>query len=121
MTLDSEYVQKISKWVDLDNAIEKRKGKLKLFTDEKKKIEDEILDYIEDNEMTNIQINITDGYIKFFENKGFQGLTLKTLKELLQKFFNDDPRQVNAETIYDYISKNRDIKTKLSIKRHITS
>ena len=53
--IEKEYVEKISKWVDLDNAVEKRKAKLKFYTDEKKKLEDDILDYVEDKEMTNLQ------------------------------------------------------------------
>jgi len=121
--IEKEYVEKISKWVDLDNAVEKRKAKLKFYTDEKKKLEDDILDYVEDKEMTNLQINISDGYIKFFENKGFQGLSLKTLKELLKKYFETSnvSQSVTADHIYNFIIKNREVKTKLSIKRHITT
>ena len=121
--IEKEYVEKISKWVDLDNAVEKRKAKLKFYTDEKKKLEDDILDYVEDKEMTNLQINISDGYIKFFENKGFQGLSLKTLKELLKKYFETSnvSQSVTADNIYNFIIKNREVKTKLSIKRHITT
>ena len=87
MSLNDDYIQKITKWVELDNAVEKRKAKLKTYTDEKKKLEDDILDYIEDMSMSNLQINISDGYIKFIENKGFQGVTLKSLKDWLKKFF----------------------------------
>jgi len=123
--LNDDYIQKITKWVELDNAVEKRKAKLKTYTDEKKKLEDDILDYIEDMSMSNLQINISDGYIKFIENKGFQGVTLKSLKDWLKKFFeeksNDANVVTNADTIYDYILKNREIKSKLTMKRHITS
>jgi hypothetical protein len=120
MSLNDIYIKKITQWVELDNAIEKRKSKLKVYADEKKKLEDDILDYIEDVDMKNLQINISDGFIKFIENKGFQGLSLKSLKDLLQNFFKTNPSNINADTIYDYIVQNREIKTKLMMKRHIT-
>lgn len=123
-SLSSEYTAKIKRWVELDNNVEIRKTKLKAITDEKKMLEDDILEHIEDKDMQNVQININGGNIKFVENKGYQGISLKSLKENLKAFFDTHAQkggELTAETVYEYLLGKRDIKTKLSIKRTITS
>jgi hypothetical protein len=123
-SISNEYTQKLKRWVELDNVIEIKKTKLKQYTDEKKKLEDDILDYIEDKDMQNVQINLGDGYIKFAETKGFQGISLKHLKESLGRFFiqhQSDPSKVTPDNVYEYIIGNREVKTKLGMKRHVTS
>lgn len=121
--MNNECAQKVKRWVELDNAVEVRKTKLKAVSDEKKVLEEEILDYIETNDMQNLQINITGGHIRFAEQRGFQGFTLKSVKDGLAKYFEskgrpDDPM---IENIYEYLVKNRDTRTKLTIKRTLTS
>jgi hypothetical protein len=119
--MDHNYVKKIKRWVDLDNIIEEKKAKLKLYTDERKTLEDDILGYVDDNDIKNAQINISDGHIKFSEQQVKQTLSLKLIKDLLVKFFEAKPTNVNADVIYEYIDKKRDTKTKMIMKRHITS
>lgn len=122
-SISQEYVNKIKRWVELDNAVEVRKAKIKVMTDEKKKLEEAILEYVEDNDMKNVQFNLADGNIKFIESKTQQGFTLKTLKEGLDQFFqkHKDQSQITAKAIFEFLSKNRPSKDKLTIKRQITA
>lgn len=130
-TISSTYKQKIKRWVELDNSIEMKKTNLKSYTDEKKALEDDILEYVEENDMQNVQITMDDGFLKFFESKGFQGISLKNLKDNLHRFFKERCDAVNstassstpvsADEIYNYLVDKREVKTKLAIKRHITS
>jgi hypothetical protein len=120
--MNDNYIKKVKRWVDLDNAIEIKKSKIKNYSDERKKLETEIVDYITDNDMQNVQINISDGYIKFPENKTLQALSMKTLKDNLEKVFKEHPQsELTPEIIYKYILDNRETKSKIVIKRHITS
>lgn len=120
--INTEYVVKVKRWIELDNISEIKKTKLKEVVDEKKTLEDEIIDYIEANDMQNVQLNVSGGHIKFQENKGYQGFSQKNLKDNLTKYFERAHKEpVTAESIYDFLLKNRDVKTKLSIKRTITS
>jgi lipopolysaccharide export LptBFGC system permease protein LptF len=120
--MDEAYITKITRWVELDNKMEIRKLKMKDYTEEKKKLEDEILKYIEDNGKQNLQINTSDGFIKFVETKSTSYITLKFLKDTLQSFFSTSkPEDYNAENAYNHILNNRETKNKLSMKRQITS
>jgi hypothetical protein len=120
--MDRQYIELIQKWVDLDNVIELKKTKLKDIQDRKKHIEEDILNYIEENDMQNLHINITDGHIKFQETKTTSMISQKYLKDMLDKFFESHRGEaINPKNIYDYLMKNREVKTKLGIKRQITS
>jgi hypothetical protein len=116
------YIKKIKRWVDLDNSIEIKKAKIKVYSDEHKKLENEIVDYIIDNELKQVQINITDGYIKFTENKTCQGFSMKGLKDNLDKLFKEKPtNELTADIVYKYLLDNRVTKSKTIIKRYIKS
>ena len=118
--MESRYVAKIQRWVELDNKIEVKKMRLKEFSDEKKNLEEEILNYIESENKHNVQINTSDGNIQFVETKMPQLLTFKFLRDSLARYFEHPPDQVNSKSILDFIQKNRDIKSKLIMKRQIT-
>lgn len=118
--MDSSVVKKVQRWVELDNKIEVKKIKMKEYQDEKKELEDAIVDYIDSYEKKNLQINTSDGYINFVDNKQMQMPTLKFLRESLNAFFESQPTEVTAATIMDFVLKNREVKTKLVMRRHIT-
>jgi Family of unknown function (DUF5760) len=121
-SIDTEYTKKITRWVELDNIAEARKAKLKVCLDEKKLLEESILEYVEERDMQNVQINLPDGSIKFTESKGYQGVSLKALKDNITRYFRETPAEnVAADDIYNFIVKHREVKTKLSMKRQITS
>jgi hypothetical protein len=118
--MDKSYVQKIKQWVELDNMIEARKAKMKVHVDEKKELEDDILGHIEQQNLQNVQINIPDGNIKFIESTTTTGITLKSIKEGLNVFFeqsqiNNTP--ITADAIYAFLLNSRQSKKKLLMKR----
>jgi hypothetical protein len=118
--MDKSYVQKIKQWVELDNMIEARKAKMKVHVDEKKELEDDILGYIDQKNLQNVQINIPDGNIKFTETTTTTGITLKSVKEGLNIFFeqsqvNNTP--ITADAIYAFLLNSRQSKKKLLMKR----
>lgn len=119
--MDQRYITKIQRWVELDNKIEIKKMRLKEYSDEKKKLEEDILNYVESQDKQNIQINTSDGNIQFTEHKMPQMLTFKFLRDSLVRYFENPPETVNSKSIIDFIQSNRDVKSKLVMKRQITS
>ncbi len=120
--MDPKYIEKIQRWVELDNKIETRKLRLKEYTDEKKTIEDDILSYIQSENIKDIQINTSDGFIQFQETKQTGYITLKLLKETIFRYFDNNTKEnITPENLYDFIISNRETKTKINMKRHITS
>jgi hypothetical protein len=120
-------VLKVKKWVQLDNAIEVKKCKLKLVADERKDVEDEILEYVQDHEKTNLHIRISDGHIEFIENRTQQPMTIKFIKDMVHAYFdahaeNPDPsKEMSAAGVIEYILSNRDTRKKLVMRRHVSS
>jgi translation initiation factor 2B subunit (eIF-2B alpha/beta/delta family) len=119
--MNDTVISNIQRWVVLDNKVELKKSKMKEYADERKRLEDEILNYVEDNQKANMRINISDGFIDFQENKSQQMITLRYVKDALNAFFEGNPTEVTASSIVDYLLQNRETKTKLVMRRHIST
>jgi hypothetical protein len=125
--MEDNMVQKVKKWVQLDNKIEVKKCKLKLVADERREVEDEILEYVQDQDKSNLHIRISDGHIEFFENRTQQPMTIKFIKDMVHAYFdahtdNPDPaKELTAAGMIDYILSNRDTRKKLVMRRHMSS
>lgn len=131
--MDVAYINKIQKWVELDNvilrsqegvkdhleALNKNKEEVAKWTEEKKTIEDNVLDYIQKNKMDKLTINISDGCIKFGKKNTQQNLTLKTLKTLLDKYSEAEGVGVDTNKLFDFIVDNLEKKTTLFMKRDL--
>jgi predicted nuclease with TOPRIM domain len=120
--MDNNTIKKVQRWVDLDNKIEMKKMKLKEYVDEKKDLEEDIIEFVTKNDKKNLQINTSDGQITFIDQKTTQMFTVKYLKEALNAFFQQQHVDaVDAKTILDFVCSNREIKQKVIMKRQITS
>ena len=124
--MQPEYVQKIKRWVELDNVIQVQKSKLKVYTDEKKTLEDAITDYVQDHEMMNVQIKLNNGLVKFVENSYSGATTQKMVKEAIHSYFLEHSAHLKlnpnlVEDLCEYIASKREGKTKVTMKRSITS
>jgi hypothetical protein len=121
--MDEQTKQRIVEWVDTDNIIRTRKEKLKLLYDKKAKLENEIKTYVKRNNLTDFKIRISDGHIRFTEKNNLQAISQKYLKESLEDFFkaaaNNKNIAVNADTVYEFILKNRKSYTAFEMTRDI--
>ena len=120
-SIDKETIDKIKQWVSLDNKIELKKIRLKEFTDERKALEEDIVGYVEQNNRINLQINTSDGYIDFAEQKSNQVMSLKYIKDALENFFASNHGKVSASEVLEHLLSNREQKSKVVMRRHITS
>jgi hypothetical protein len=122
--MDPSVVGEIQRWVELDNKVELKKAKLKEYVDEKKTLEDKIVNYIEEHQKSNVQIKTSDGYINFQELKSQQTLTQKYIKEALTHFFeveNTKSSDVDIDKMVQFLMDNRETKTKVVMRRYITN
>jgi hypothetical protein len=104
----------IQTWVDLDNEIKRINEKVKDLRSRKNDVEDKIMTHVENNDMNNSFINITDGKLKFCETKQTAPLTLGFLEKCLGEVIAN---QGQVKQIVDYIKSKREIKTVPEIKR----
>jgi hypothetical protein len=109
------FQENIKRWVQLDNQITLLKNKNKTLNDEKNGIEDNILVYVEKNNLENATAKISDGKLKFTTNKQTTPLTFKHVDDSLRNFIKDEE---TISQIMEHIKNNREIKYTKNIKRY---
>jgi predicted transcriptional regulator len=105
----------IQNWIELDNELKRINDRAKDIRTRKNDIEDKIITYVEDNNMNNSVVNITDGKIKFCETKQTSPLTLGFLEKCLSEVIAN---QSQVKQIVDYIKSKRETKMVPEIKRY---
>jgi hypothetical protein len=108
----------IQSWVELDNELKKLNDKVKEIRTRKNDVEDKIMVYVENNEMNNSVVNISDGKLKFCETKQTSPLTLGFLEKCLSEVI---ATQSHVQQIMDYIKGKRETKVVPEIKRYYNS
>ena len=123
--LDSDIEKKIKNWLEVDNAIRKRRDETKKLYDTRNNLESVILSYAKKKNLDNAIININDGKLRFTNKTVPFSITQKFLKDKITDFFQkarQNPTiKVNEETLYSYIMSQREIKKQFELRRDITS
>jgi CxxC motif-containing protein len=105
---------KIKRWVELDNKIKTTAEEVRDIRTEKAVINDEILEIIEEKQLSKATVNISDGKLKFVSSKTTAPLTLTYIEKCLSELITNGKQ---VEQIMTYIKKNRETKTTMEIKR----
>ena len=87
---------------------------IKNLRERKNTLNDAIFNHVENSNLTNTAIQISDGKIKFIKTKDTQVLTFKYLETCLHEIIKNDD-QVNK--IIEYVKNKRDVKYVAEIKR----
>lgn len=121
--MDSETVNSIREWVEVDNSIRSRREKLKMLYERKNALEAKITTYVKKKNMQDVQVNVSDGHLRFCEKNHLQSLSQGMLKEKLLAFFEKAAHTpsltVDAESIYKYVLDHRKQHTAIEIVRDI--
>ena len=108
------FEQSIQQWVSIDNQIKLVNTKLKELRDKKNFLSSQINDYVENNELNESTIKVTDGSLKFVKIKETQQLTFKYLETCLKEIIKNE-QQVNQ--IVEYVRNKRSVNIVPEIKR----
>lgn len=108
------FEENIKDWVIIDNKIKLLHSNIKLLREEKNHISGNIMKYVEDNELSNVNIKISDGNIRFIKTRQAPPLTFKYLEECLLRCIYDKDK---VKSILDYIKTSRQCKYIDDIKR----
>ena len=108
------FEQHIQQWVSIDNQMKQLTDKMKELRDKKSTLNDAIFNHVENSNLSNATLQISDGKIKFVKTKDTQVLTFKYLETCLHEIIKNED-QVNK--IIDYIKNKREIKYVAEIKR----
>jgi hypothetical protein len=108
------FEQHIQQWVSIDNQMKQLTDKMKELRDKKNTLNDVIFNHVENTNLSNATVQISDGRIKFIKTKDTQVLTFKYLETCLHEIIKNQD-QVNK--IIEYIKNKREIKYVPEIKR----
>lgn len=108
------FKENIKQWVLYDNQHKLYNEKIKDMRLKKSSLLDDINEHIQDNNLTNAQVKISDGRLKFVASKTVKPLTMRYIEECLQQTLKHD----NVDTIMTFIKENRDYNYTDDIKRY---
>ena len=108
------FEQHIQQWVSIDNQMKQLTDQVKILRDKKNTLNDAIFNHVENANLANSVIQISDGKIKFIKTKDTQVLTFKYLETCLHEIIKNED-QVNK--IIEYIKNKRDVKYVAEIRR----
>lgn len=113
----SEFSEKIKQWVTMDSQLKLIHEKTKEIRNKKSVLLDEISRYVQEKNIQNKTVEISDGSLKFYEKKEYANLTFSYIEECLNKIILD---KKHVEHIMNCLRENRPVKTSMDIKRNYT-
>jgi hypothetical protein len=108
------FEQHIQQWVSIDNQMKQLTDKMKELRDKKSTLNDVIFNHVENSNLSNATVQISDGRIKFIKTKDTQVLTFKYLETCLHEIIKNEDQ---VTKIIEYIKNKREIKYVPEIKR----
>lgn len=112
------FENNIRKWIEIDNAIKEKQLLIKKLKIEKEQYNENILEYMSENNLENATIKIGDGKLRLVENSTPQALTFKFICESLCEYFREDEdHEEVVKEIIVFLKEKRQIKTSKEIKR----
>jgi len=107
------FVENVKKWVLCDQQLKIIKEKSDKIRDTKHVLGSAICTYMDENNLSQNEIEITDGKLKIYEKKEYSPLTFSYIEQYLAKII---PDKSHVQFIIQYLKENREIKTTTDLK-----
>lgn len=108
------FQNQIKQWVEIDNEVKALNSQLRELRMNRNNISDQIVSFVDSNNLDKAVIEISDGSLKFGTVKQSSAITLKFVKKCLNDCINNEE---TVDQLIEYIKSKRDIKIKSDIKR----
>lgn len=108
------FEEKIQQWVSLDNQMKNIVEKMREIREKKSRVQDEINSYVEEHDLTNKTVQISDGKLKFANTKVAASLTFKYLEKSLGDIIKNETQ---VKQIMEYLKQHREVHVVSEIKR----
>ena len=109
------FQENIKNWVQLDSQLKTINEKAKELRNQRNDLSDGIFDFVDNNNLSTSTIKISDGRLKFAQNKQTAPITLGFLEGCLQDIITNEAQVAH---IMEYIKQKREVKTVPDIKRY---
>ena len=104
----------IQQWVSYDNQLKQLNEKIKELREKRNNVEEKITNYASSNNLSNANVEISDGKLKFVNTKVPEPLTFKYLERTLSEVIKNESQ---VKLIMEHIKQKRAIKIIPEIKR----
>ena len=108
------FKESIKQWVVLDNEHKQYNDKVKQIREKKTQVLDVINTHVQSNSLTNAFVQISDGRLKFTNNKSVKPLTLRYIEDCLSQLLST----TDTQRVMTYIKDNREYTYSDDIKRY---
>lgn len=108
------FDNQIQQWVSIDNQLKQLNEKTKELREKRKTIEENVITYVNNNNLSNATININDGKLKFTKTKIAEPLTFKYLEKSLGEIIKNETQ---VKQIIEHLKQKRNINVIQEIKR----
>jgi hypothetical protein len=110
----TQFIDNVKQWVLLDSQLKIIHEKTKKVRETKHKLNDEICEYMKQNNLIGNKIGITDGELRIVEKKEYPPLSYGYIERTLAEII---PDKKQLDYLIQYLKDNREITTVLDIKR----
>jgi hypothetical protein len=107
------FTENIKMWILCDQQLKLIKDKSDKIRDRKNILSSAICTYMTENNLSQNEIEITNGKLKIFEKKEYSPLTFSYIEQSLANII---PDKSHVDYIIQYLKENREIKTSTDIK-----
>lgn len=113
MDRKEKFYENIKEWNNINKKIELIQEDLNNLKIKKNTVKNNIISYVENNNLNNAIIKIDNDQLRFISCKTFQPLTYKFLKQCLNECITNDEQ---VDLLFQYIKEKRSINEYLDIK-----
>ena len=120
VTAAQSFAEKVRSWVHFDNLAATFMRQAQQARSARARWEEQIIEYLQSNNMTNAIIQISGGRITLQEEKHHNPLTLQRLESLLHEYFSQRPPGSIDETneIMKFLRANRGATVEVKLKKN---
>jgi hypothetical protein len=108
------FEQNIQQWVSIDNQIRLLNDKIHELREKKNRLGENITNHVEQNNLRNATVQISDGKLRFVNTKVSSPLTFKYVEKSLGEVIKN---QTQVKQIVEYLKEKREVKVVPEIKR----
>ena len=109
------FEETIQQWVALDNQMKLLNEKIKDIRDKKAYLYEKMIPHINNRNLTNSSLQITDGKLRFVNTKVYVPLSFRYIEKSLHEVIKNEDQ---VKKIVNYLKEQRDVKIVPDIKRY---
>ena len=109
----NQFIENVQKWVLIDNQLKIVNEKTKKMREMKHTLSEDICKYMNENNLVNKKIGITNGELRVVEKKDYSPLSYGYIEKKLEEII---PDKSHVEFIIQYLKDNREISVSQEIK-----